>query len=237
MPPSLTKVDSTPVIPLVDETRAQQFDRLARGTPEEALQALKLLQPCEDADLAALELSAPSSDNDDPTFRSQQNAKVAAKISALSISCGGILAGQRTQAISLAIKAAQAGIPGGFKALARQEARSMLGANTGTRDPRDQQIIQAMPAIWDAYVKAGDPAAVLARYQHVSNCPDPATCKGYNPHMALVLWTMYVDSGELKNNDTLTARWIKVLGPDAAQAAIAEGHAAYANRSTNRSMA
>ena len=229
-PPS-TQVDFTPPPPHANETRAQQFDRLARGTPEEALQALKLLEPCEDADFAALELAAPASDNDDPTFRSQRNAKVAAKVKALSASCEGIAAGQRTQSIPLAIKAAQAGIPGAFEALTRQEARSALGADDRGGDPRDPRIIEVMPAIWDAYVKAGNPNAILARYARVSNCPHTETCSGYDPRMALVLWTMYVDSGALKFPDSLTARWIKTLGSDVAQAAISEGHAAYANRS------
>ena len=41
--------------PLPSETRAQQFDRLARGTPAEALEAVKLLRACDVLDLAKRE--------------------------------------------------------------------------------------------------------------------------------------------------------------------------------------
>jgi hypothetical protein len=213
--------------PLPSETRAQQFDRLARGTPAEALEAVKLLRACDVLDLAKRERENHIAEGE--TVPAQLDAWAGA-----ADSCDGFAGAQKAQAIPLALKAAQAGVPGAFGELRRLEAQSFK--QDGMEDPR---IAAALPAIWDAYVKVADPGALLEKsmQEDGSMCLDPPACSNVNPYQSLVHWTAYVDTGASKtvaaNGDTVTPRYAATLGPDQAQAqaAIAEGHTLYANRS------
>lgn len=201
--------------PQPGETRTEQIDRLARGTPADALQAVKILQACANVEPYALHAGQAQ----DPKLKELLTALAPAG------NCQGVTPGQRTQAIPLAIKAAEARVPGAFGQLLGMS----LQDDEIKNDPRVQQ---SWSAILEANLKAADPDALMARFQYESNCSDPPKCTGRDLRMALVHWTAYVDAKGLKyGRDTVTPQLTAVLGSEEAQAAIAQGHSAYKNRS------
>jgi len=223
--------------PLPSETRAQQFDRLARGTPAEALEALKLLAPCYQANMAKMELGTGPMEGDDPDWRQKRKAEVVTAAKEGDAGCMTLTGGQLSQGVELALKAARAGVPGGFDAVAAQENVTSYasGKDFTKEDLRDPRLIEALPAITQAYANAGDPHALLALSTHEDpmSCAATSTC---DPYLSLVHWTAYVDTAASQtvaaHGDAVTPRLAQSLTPDQAQAAIAQGHALYANRGT-----
>jgi hypothetical protein len=200
------------------ETRTAQIDRLARGTPAEALEATRLLIACENVGLA----QRIASESPEPEVR----AAYAGKIHVAD--CDGVTPGQRTMLIPLALKAARATVPGGFAALRTIDTLTFQ-AGLG----EDPTVAQARPAILAAYVKAGDPTALVtaSMLEDPKTCIDPPACSNVNPYLSLVHWTAFVEAGALHGStDAATPRLAAALTPEQTQAAIAEGRALYANR-------
>ncbi len=203
--------------PLPSESRTAQIDRLAKGTPAEALQAVKLLQSCAYVEPFERHSADPQAD---PMI-----AKRLRELAPAS-GCDGVMGGQRTMILPLAIKAAQANVPGAFAQL--------LGMSLQYPEMQDDASLkQAWSDIHQANLKAANPDALMARFQYESNCSDPPKCTGRDLPAALEHWTTYIDAtgGKPKYGpDTVTPQLTKAIGPQKAQAAIAQGHAAYANR-------
>ena len=202
--------------PMPSESRGAQVDRLARGTAAEVLQAVKILVACKNVE----PYTRAAQQAEDPKIKRLLQQMVP------TTNCDGLSPGQRTELVPLAIKAAQGHAPGSFAQLMVLVLEDKSVAN-------DPLVQQAWGDIIASNLQAATPDAPMARYLSESNCGDPPKCTGQDLSMALVHWTTYVDAkgGTLKWGDTVTPLLVKALGPDAAQTAIAQGHAAYANRS------
>ena len=221
---SQTSMGQSPEVPMVaeahapasdanaGETRAQELARwVASGKPEGAQAAFRAIEACVAAKRLEALIAAETQEVVKAVYRRNFTPAVQA--------CEGITGGQVTQRLPLAIKAAEAGLPGSYLDLWALGAQDEFIQN-------DAAYVAAFPAIRDAAVERADKDALMGRFQFLSNCSDPPRCNNVDLPQALTLWTAYVEVGGLKQRqDTVTAQLSGKMTLEQSAAAIAAGHA------------
>lgn len=211
VPASTVGLALSPDVPAA-ETRAQELDRwIASGKPEDAQAAFRAIDACVTARRMEPLLAAET----DESLKAVYTRNFPSRREA----CEGVTGGQATQRLPLAIRAAQAGVPGSYADFWG------LGAHDELVQ-RDAAYVAAFPSIRDTAVERADKDALMSRFQYLSNCSEPPRCENVDLAQALTLWTAYAEVAGLKQDkDKVTARLTDKMPPEQSAPAIAAGHA------------
>lgn len=196
------------------ESHGDAVDRLVRtGKPEDAFAAFSILHACVEARQRQAFI-AQLTDPEKKAFWSRQPQPQP------EVRCATLSPGQLTMRKQLIVKAGLAGVKDSYSYLSQ----------IYHLDPElkgDPEILEAMPRVIEAAVRAGDSLAIAGRAAAYDACQNSAVCER-DPYKALVMETAYrmiikAEGHDLGTKDAVTPRLVKELGESRAREAIDEG--------------